>query len=435
MVDKLRLRRGLKGLTLRTLMFGMFPGSRRVFAVVPLARITVLSVWGCALVPTFAAEKFDAFTIQQTRGSSCEVKPSGNPDWKTAKEGETYKAGAGGRTGGQSTLTVAFDDDNRFRLLPKTEVVIRVSTRDARFRKVIELSMDKGNVEVDLDAFPKGYQLKVQTPTAVCGAVGTRFSVESKSRQENAFRCGKGTISARSREDGSFDAPEIGEGRVLKAEALPGKENSHTRLTAEGGAIAVSVGSKDNKLNVQDGSVLHLAQETAASVKQVVIRVDRGGINDSGKGRYFMDGGSLRDVSQNDKAAGLVDDYIDRSRIEGNCKADLKQAKAQGGSPDKLSEMQSRVDKAAAKASAVRTQLRDVINMIKTVGTGAISTGATRDQGRTGADPDARRPERVDVRPPTDAIHPPNLQRPPTGGGGGDSHPPHQPPPSPPCPP
>jgi len=128
-----------------------------------------LLVLGVAVLPSFA-DSFDAFTIQPARGSSCEIKPKDASIWSEAKTGAIHKAGAAGRTGSGSTLTVAFDEQNRFRLLPKSEVVISTSTRDARFLKTVDLAMSKGKVEVDLDAFPKGHQLKVQTPTAVCGA-------------------------------------------------------------------------------------------------------------------------------------------------------------------------------------------------------------------------------------------------------------------------
>lgn len=108
------------------------------------------------------AQKFEEFTVKQVRGSSCEVMPEGGA-WKAVKDGEVCKSGAKGRTGaGQSSFVAAFDEQNQFRLLPKTEVVIRTSTRDSRFQKVIDVTMSKGSVEVDLKAFPKGNQMEVR---------------------------------------------------------------------------------------------------------------------------------------------------------------------------------------------------------------------------------------------------------------------------------
>jgi hypothetical protein len=306
--------------------------------------------------PSFAAEQFEEFTIKKVTGDSCKVTPKGGAE-KPAKENDVLKSGARGQTGGgQSSFVVAFDDQNQFRLLPRTDVVISTSTRDSRFQKVIDLTMGKGSVEVDLKKFPKGYQMKVQTPTAVCGAVGTEFTVQSESREENVFECRNGTIFANSLEDGSFDAPRIAKGQSLTATAAPGKENSYAQLKTSGD-MPIAIGSKDNKLDVRDGSTIEVAQEKRRDAKLAVIKVNRGGINDGGKGRYLMKDGKMEDLSKDEKVAEVAGEYVALTQAEGKARSDVERIKSEGGGADELSAAQKRLDEKAKLATAKREEL------------------------------------------------------------------------------
>lgn len=321
------------------------------------------------------AEPFDQFTVEKVRGDSCDIKGKGAPDWKKAAEGAVHPAGSMGRTGGGSTITLAFDEKNRFRILPKTEVVVSVSTRDSKFRKVIDLSMKAGNVEVDLDAFPEKYQFKVQTPTAVCGAVGTRFKVETSGGQNNSFQTEQGSIFAESRQDGSFYAPSIKAGQKLEADAAPGKENSYTRLKVGGGKMPVAFGSRDRNMEVAEGSVVKTAQEHNNSTEQVALKVEGGSVGGHGSGQYVMKDGKIEDLSDDHDGAGLVDDYITLAAKEGALQAKLEKAKSEGASASEISKLQQDLDEAAQKATEKRKALfqhRDVIRRAVRSGVDAI---------------------------------------------------------------
>lgn len=326
-----------------------------VFRAVPLAVAGTL-----ALLPgqVFGAEaRFDTFALREVRGPACEVMPAGAAAWGEAREGEIQKAGAKGRTGARSSFVAAFDEQNRFRLLPGTEVAVRASTRDPKFTKVVSLNMDRGGVEVDLKSLPKGYQLKVQTPTAVCGAVGTEFTVRSDRRESNRVECRQGKVFARSVEDGSFNAPGISAGQALEAELAPGKENSHARLKTEGGDMSVAFGSDAARLDVREGSVVQLAQERADSTPRVAMKVERGAVGGSGSGRYVVENGSMKNVSGDERLSGLVDDYVSLARSEGAVRSELESARARGAPTVEVARIQARLDAAAAAATARRNAL------------------------------------------------------------------------------
>jgi FecR-like protein len=327
------------------------------------------------------AEPFDQFTVEKIRGDSCQIKAKGAGDWKKASEGGVHASGSGAKTGGGSTMTLAFDEKNKFRVLPKTEVIVSVSTRDSKFRKVIDLSMKDGDVEVDLDAFPEKYQFKVQTPTAVCGAVGTRFKVSSNGAQNSAFETDQGSIFAASREDGSFYAPSIKAGQRLDANAAPGKENSYTRLKVQGGKMPVAFGSRNRTLELTDGSIVKTAQERSNSTDQVAVKVEGGSVGGQGSGQYVMKDGKMEDLSDDQDGADLVDDYVGLSEKEGSLQAKLEKAKASGASSSEISNLEQQLDEAAEKASDKRKELfqhRDVIRRTIRGGVEAIRNRPTQ---------------------------------------------------------
>ncbi len=312
----------------------------------------------------FAAGDFETFSIQKVKGDSCEIKSSGkSASWVAAKDHDIHKTGSRGRTGDDSSFVVSFDEENSFRLLADTEVVISATARSSGYQKVVNLSMSQGKVEIDLKAFPKNYQFKVQTPTAVCGAIGTSFDVSADSDQKNMFKCKNGTIFARSLEDRSFDAAQIHPGQSLTAIVKPGKENSYTKLETSGGTIPVSIGSDDHSYDIQRGSVVQLAQEHTEKVNQVAIKVDQGDLGGNKKGYYVMDGAELLDYSK-EKGPRMVDDYLEAAKKEGTLRAELNQARAAGTPKDELNQLQIRLDTVAEEATQKRKELfhyRDVI--------------------------------------------------------------------------
>lgn len=271
-------------------------------------------------------------------------------------------------------FTVAFDENNRFRLLPKTEVEIRTTSMSGGFRKVVDLKLTKGKVDAQLDKFPENHQFKVQTPTAVCGAVGTQFEVEYDGGLQNTFQCDKGTIFAESTQDGSFKIPKIQKGQSLSATVEPGKENSYARLTAKGGSLEAAFGSEKNQFEIPSDKAVRVAQERDSGADQVAVKVH------GGKG-YILDGGEAHDVSGDAKLSKLLSEYLDLAENEGEAKLMLEKAKAQGLTGGEIEQLERELDRRAGAATARRKELfnRDVI----------------RDTFRRNMDPGASRPTMI----------------------------------------
>ena len=141
-----------------------------------------------AFTSSLTADPFDTFHVQSIKGT-CKIKAEGASAWDAVQEKAAYKAGSSGKTERASAMTVAFDPQNTFRLLPETEVIIRTSTHAAKFRKIdleIAHAGKNGGVHVT-ENLPEGYKLEVQTPTAVCGTVGTEFEVKIEDNQKKNF--------------------------------------------------------------------------------------------------------------------------------------------------------------------------------------------------------------------------------------------------------
>jgi len=289
------------------------------------------------------AGSFDAFTIDRVKGGKCEISADDAKQWQSAKEGATHPSGTWGRTDGDSSFTVKFDKDNHFRMLQSTQAKISTETLSAGFQKVT-LDLSKGgSVSVTLDNF-KGHQFKVQTPTAVCGAVGTRFDVQAEGNQ-NHFECSKGSIDAESNE-GRFEVARIEAGRGLSATVEPGKENSYTQLKAEGGSVDAKVAGQD--FEVAEKSSVALAREKGSN--------DQGAIQAGGR-TYVIDGGETHDVTKDGKASGLVQNYVSATRNESDASNELRKASEEGVSEDRLAKLKDKLDRKAEEASKIRKEL------------------------------------------------------------------------------
>lgn len=311
-----------------------------------------LTITSSALV--FAGDKPEVFTIQDVEGD-CKIKP---PDatYQPAKINENYPTGSSGSTGPDGTLTIEFDQQHRFLLLPKAEVVIGLSTRDPKFQKEADLSLNLNKGGIRVIETKKDYELKVQTPTAICGAVGTDYMVEvNNNGKKNLFKCKEGTITAQSREDSSFKASKIKHGQSLDATVVPGKENSYASITTKGGEMPISFGSED-QLKVKEGSEIILAQEKTEKNTPAVLRIKNGNIDGKGEGRYVVEGDKMISYSKDD-APKLVDQYLEAAKKEGDLNFKYKETPSASN--------QEALDKAAEDASEKRRALLDYRDVIR----------------------------------------------------------------------
>ena len=91
------------------------------------------------------------------------------------KEGDSYPAGTIITTGRASFVDMEFSPKNTFRIMAGSTVTVQPNTKNP---KLVALKLKEGEVESNLGNFPKGCHYEVQTPLAICGAVGTIFKVK-----------------------------------------------------------------------------------------------------------------------------------------------------------------------------------------------------------------------------------------------------------------
>jgi len=86
-----------------------------------------------------------------------------------------YPFGTTIKTGRASFADLELSPKNSFRILAGSTVTIQPNTKSP---KLVSLKMKEGEIESNLGAFPKGFRYEVQTPLAICGAVGTSYIVK-----------------------------------------------------------------------------------------------------------------------------------------------------------------------------------------------------------------------------------------------------------------
>ena len=119
------------------------------------------------------AAEITTFLAVSKKGN-CTVREPKKEQEEELRIDTPYPFGATLKTGRKSWALIQFSKNNRFRLLPRTRLVITLNVRNPKFKRI---KLARGTVEVTLDSFPEGHTFDVETPSAVCGAVGTRFSV------------------------------------------------------------------------------------------------------------------------------------------------------------------------------------------------------------------------------------------------------------------
>jgi hypothetical protein len=241
-----------------------------------------------------------------------------------------YPLGSWAKTGAGSSMVFVFSPQNIFRLLPSSELQVNGSGEaHSGFRRVLQLKA--GSVDLDLKALPKGTSIQVETPTAVCGAVGTSFSVNA---DEGKYNVSEGRIFAKASGDSGFEARSVSGSFTL----APGKENAFHDANVSGSFVV-------NGVAMNGSASLQIAKARGGTGKSAV-RVRSGTVGGRGRGAYLMEGGALVPVAPD--LVPLHGQYLAAAQKEGGLRVAL--STGAGGSPASL-------NAAAAKATALREQL------------------------------------------------------------------------------
>lgn len=112
----------------------------------------------------FAAE---GCTVNELSGKASLIRPTGQAEAKTK---DTLQKGDVVETGSSSRLDMSMNDLAGCRLLENTRVMVKSwKTED------MALSLEKGNVILNLDPLPEKSTFKLETPTAIAAVRGTQF--------------------------------------------------------------------------------------------------------------------------------------------------------------------------------------------------------------------------------------------------------------------
>jgi len=142
-----------------------------------LVRIpVVLLVCLASCTISLSAAQFDPdFTVAKITGNS-QVQLSGSNDFVAAAEGQKCAYGATVKTDAGASCVLRFSEGNGCLVYEKTIISVTESDRN---KKLKVLKLTEGGVEVDLEKdFHKRNQLKVETPSLVCEAIGCTFSMD-----------------------------------------------------------------------------------------------------------------------------------------------------------------------------------------------------------------------------------------------------------------
>jgi hypothetical protein len=178
--------------------------------------------------PTEIKTAFHSFRVVRMKGI-CRVMAAG--EFIPLELNQEYALGTIIRTGVHSFADVEFTKLNIFRILPRTTLEI---TEDARNSPRKVLSLHSGSVRVEMDKLPAGHKVEVETPSMICSAEGTRFTVSYNDEElelprrfrglsgAHRFVCDSGKIEIASRH--ARDDGRVYIGRSLILSATPGTE-------------------------------------------------------------------------------------------------------------------------------------------------------------------------------------------------------------------
>lgn len=329
---------------------------------VRLVLVATLCFVGAAA--TFAQTNFHAVS----KKGQCKVRASSGQAYKSVELNVDYPFGVELKTGRNSFVVVEFSNGNRFRVLARTKVVVSTDVRSPKFKK---LRLAQGQVQVELDNFPPGSRFSVETPTAVCGAVGTHFAVEfadvkessegffgklfgrKYQEHENRFDCTKGRIFAKSP---TFAASSLAAGTRLRAVVHAGRENSYSEISVPSGQAALDLPG-GNRLDVEEGGRLRAANEKATGAEFVAVDLEAGAAMAGGHRLAGNENTVVLKKNEFFQADG-ASKYLAAARTEGRLQTDLDDEKQKPApDPKRIQKLEDEVRKAAEKATRLRRRI------------------------------------------------------------------------------
>jgi hypothetical protein len=253
----------------------------------------------------------------------------------------THAIPAWGKTADNSSLTIAFNDQNRFRLLPNSEAEVTTggeSDTASAWHRVVSLKIGTASFDHNAGTAPIVH-LDCQTPTAVCGAVGTEYDVDATN---GIYSVTSGTISVSSDQEGNLSLSSIEAGGTVTYN--PGRQNTFSR-----GNFTGTVRLNGVRFHASDATFT-IAKELDANA-ETAVRIDSGTLGGYGAGSYTMDGAKLKPVES--KNASVHAQYLAAAQKEGALNTERAADHAANRTFGRDDELQA----AAAEATRLREEL------------------------------------------------------------------------------
>jgi hypothetical protein len=305
------------------------------------------------------------FTVSSANGQAQVGKDIHS--YQAATINSSYSIPSWGRTGDNSSLTISFNPENRFRLLPNSEAEVNAGDSDSQsaWHRVVSLKIGSAAIHHNAGAAPT-VKLDCETPTAVCGAVGTEFEVNAT---QGVYSVSEGKISVNSSQEDNLSMPSVIGGTVV---FNPGSENTYSKGSFSGTVDIDGSSFQAHDANFTVAKKLDSSSETA-------VHIESGSLGGSGPGNYIMDGGSLKAVASGSKAATLHPQYLAAAKKEGALSVERAayRASSNRSAPGGLD---AELSSAAARATELRHELfnRETVREIIKQTTDAVRNSALR---------------------------------------------------------
>ncbi len=217
------------------------------------------------------AERFEPLFMITHFSGTCEVKTPDSDSFVAAVQSKAYPYGTTVKTGAKSSANIEFSKNNTCRLLANSKMEL---TENSKNPKLKHLLLDFGKVEVSLDEELKetGNQIRIKTPTAICDAPGTRFTVAVQIEQDlkiAAFLVKNGVIKVWG---DHFTVPElVKDGSVSIAAS---RDMSFIRLRNLKGKYKVQIRDEKGEprlVDTEPGTTLKIHQRWSPDGKSLMV--------------------------------------------------------------------------------------------------------------------------------------------------------------------
>lgn len=302
-----------------------------------LHSIRLLAASICFVLLATSAPAQD-FTVSSTHGDAQVGKDQHS--YQAAAANSIYQVPSWGKTGDNSSLTISFNPKNSFRLLPNSEaqVINGDGNSSSAWHRVVALKIGSAHIDHDTGASPS-VKLDCETPTAVCGAVGTSYDVDATT---GTYSVSSGKISVGSGDEDNLSATVSGGSMVYD----PGTQNTYSH-----GSFTGTVRLNGNTYHASDCTFT--IAKIHDSKGESALHISSGTLGDFGKGDYISDGSGFKRVDSGSQAT-IHAQYLDAAKDEGRLR--VKRAAylaANRSSPVSAGDVAS----AAATATELRNKL------------------------------------------------------------------------------